>query len=269
MADIHATAVVDPEAKLGSDVTVGPFCVIGPDVELGKGVKLHSHIAVAGRTTIGADCEVYPFASIGHSPQDQKYRGEESRLEIGERTIIRENVTINPGTEGGGLLTSIGADCLVMVGAHIAHDCRVGNHVILVNAATLAGHVVLGDHVIVGGLSAIHQFVRVGQGAFIGGMSGIVADVIPYGMAIGNRASLSGLNLVGLKRRKVPREQIHELRQAYRALFAEEGTLAERTAKVDAEFGTNPLVAEILDFIRSDSDRSFCVPNHGAAPNQG
>jgi UDP-N-acetylglucosamine acyltransferase len=268
MVQIHATAVVDPKAELGADVTVGPFCVLGPQAELGDRVKLHSHVVVAGDTRLGAGCEVYPFASIGHNPQDQKYRGEASRLEIGEATVIRENVTINPGTEGGGLLTKIGSHCLLMVSAHVAHDCQLGDHVILVNAATLAGHVTLGDHVIVGGLSAIHQFVRVGKGAFIGGMSGVERDVIPYGMAIGNRASLAGLNLVGLKRQKRPRQQIHELRQAYRALFAEEGTLIERCAKVEAEFGANPLVSDIVGFIRSDSDRSFCVPNHGAAQDQ-
>ncbi|MEG6509643.1 acyl-ACP--UDP-N-acetylglucosamine O-acyltransferase [Methyloligella sp. 2.7D] len=268
MAQIHATAVIEPGAKIGADVEIGPFCVVGPEVELDDRVRLHSHVVVEGKTAIGAGCEIYPFSSIGHSPQDQKYRGETSRLTIGEDTVIREHVTINPGTEGGGLLTSVGSHCLIMVGAHIAHDCRIGDHVILVNNATLAGHVTVEDHVIVGGLSAIHQFVRIGAGAFIGGMSGVERDVIPFGMAIGNRAVLGGLNLVGLKRRKLPREQIHGLRQAYRALFAEEGTLMERCETVEAEFADNPLVAQVIAFIRSNSDRSFCVPAHGATQDQ-
>jgi UDP-N-acetylglucosamine acyltransferase len=263
MADIHATALVDPNAKLGADVSVGPFCVVGPEVELGAGTRLHSHAVVTGKTRLGAGCEIYPFASVGHAPQDQKYHGEESRLEIGDATVIREGVTINPGTEGGGMLTRIGSHCLIMVNAHVAHDCQVGDHVILVNNATLAGHVVLGDHVIVGGLAAIHQFVRVGEGAFIGGMAGLERDLIPYGMAVGNRAYLAGLNLVGLKRRGSPREEIHGMRQAYRVLFAAEGgTLAERSHKVETDFADNPLVTNVVAFLRSDTDRSILTPNH-------
>ncbi len=268
MANIHATALVDKNAKLGARVEVGPFCVVGPDVSLGDGVVLHSHVAVAGHTSLGEDCKVFPFASVGHAPQDQKYHGEPSRLEVGARTVIRENVTLNPGTEGGGMLTSIGSDCLLMVGVHVAHDCRVGDHVILVNNATLAGHVSVGDHAILGGLCAVHQFVRVGAYGFVGGMSGVEKDVIPFGMVLGNRAHLSGLNIVGLKRARFPREQIHELRQAYRMLFASEGTLKERLEDVDKMFQENPLVRQIVEFITSHSDRSFCVPDNVPAASQ-
>lgn len=264
MVNVHATAVVDKNAKLGAGVKIGPFCVVGPEVSLGDGVVLHSHAVVTGRTTLGAECEVFPFASIGHVPQDQKYHGEPSRLEIGSNTVMREHVTINPGTEGGGMLTSVGSHCLLMVGAHVAHDCRIGDHVILVNNATLAGHVTIGDNAILGGLCAVHQFVRVGAYGFVGGMSGVEKDVIPFGMVLGNRAYLSGLNIVGLKRHGFPRERIHELRQAYRMLFASEGTLMERLEDVDKMFSANPLVRQIVEFIASHSDRSFCVPNNNA-----
>jgi UDP-N-acetylglucosamine acyltransferase len=268
MVNIHATAVVDPSAKLGTGVKIGPFCAIGPDVELGDGVVAHSHAVVTGRTALGANCQVYPFASIGQTPQDVKYHGEPSTLSIGPNTIIREHVTINPGTEGGGLVTRVGSHCLLMVGAHVAHDCQVGDHVILVNNATLAGHVTIGDYAILGGLCAVHQFVRVGAHGFVGGMSGVEKDVIPFGMVLGNRAYLSGLNIVGLKRHGFPRERIHELRQAYRMLFSSEGTLMERLEDVENMFSSNPLVRQIIDFIKSHSDRSFCVPNNVPASSQ-
>jgi UDP-N-acetylglucosamine acyltransferase len=264
MAKIHSTAAVDPGAELGA-VEIGPFCLVGPQARLADGVVLHSHVAVTGRTTIGENCQIFPFTSIGHIPQDLKYHGEESRLEIGPHTVIREHVTINPGTEGGGLVTRVGAHCLLMVGAHVAHDCQLGDHVILVNNATLGGHVAVGDHAILGGLCAVHQFVRIGAHGFVGGMSGVEKDVIPFGMVIGNRAHLSGLNVVGLKRHGFPREQIHELRQAYRMLFASEGTLKERLEDVDKMFPANPLVRQIVDFISSHSDRSFCVPNNNVS----
>src|SRR4030042_261182 len=216
MANIHATAVVDPSAKLGTEVEIGPFCVIGPDVELGDGTMVHSHAVITGRTTLGERCQVYPFASVGQRPQDVKDHGEPSTLTIGPKTTIREHVTINPGTEGGHMATKVGANCLLMIGAHVAHDCELGDNVTLVNGATLGGHVSIGDGAIIGGLSAVHQFVRIGAYAFIGGMSGITADVIPFGMAIGTRANLCGLNGVGVRRKRFPREQIHELRQASR-----------------------------------------------------
>ena len=266
MANIHATAVVDPSAKLGTGVEIGPFCVIGPDVELGEGTRVYSHAAIGGRTTLGAACEVFPFASIGQRPQDVKYRGEPSTLAIGAKTTIREYVTINPGTEGGHMAPKVGANCLLMIGAHVAHDCELGDNVTLVNGATLGGHVSIGEGAIIGGLSAVHQFVRIGAYAFIGGMSGITADVIPFGMAIGNRANLCGLNVVGLRRKGFPREQIHELRQAYRMLFSSEGTLKERLEDVETMFAANPLAKQIIDFIKTESGRSFCVPSNAATP---
>jgi len=266
MANIHATAVVDPSAKLGTNAEIGPFCVIGPDVELGNGVVVHSHAVITGRTTLGPECKVFPFASIGQAPQDVKFHGEPSTLTIGAKTIIREHATVNPGTEGGHMSTKVGSNCLLMIGAHVAHDCEVGDSVTLVNGATLGGHVTIGDGAIIGGLSAVHQFVRIGAYAFIGGMSGITADVIPFGMAIGNRANLCGLNIVGLKRKGFPRDQIHELRQAYRMLFSTEGTLKERLEDVESMFSTNPLTKQVIEFIKTQSDRQFCVPNNAAPP---
>lgn len=268
MSKIHPTALVDPSATLGVDVAIGPFCVVGPDVELGDGVILHSHAVVSGRTTLGSGCKVFPFASLGEPPQDIKYKDEPSALTVGPNTLIREHVTIHRGTKNGHLHTRVGANCFLMIGAHIAHDCEIGDNVTLVNGVTLGGHVSVGDGAIIGGLSAVHQFVRIGAYSFVGGMSGVAADLIPYGMALGNRANLSGLNVIGLKRKGLPREQIHEVRQAYRMLFASEGTLKERLEDVDALFSKNPLVKQIIDFIRSDSDRSFCVPNNVATPTR-
>ncbi len=260
---IHPTALIETGAVIASSAQVGPFCVIGPNVVLGENVRLLSHVVIAGHTTIGANTIVYPFASIGHAPQDLKYKGEASRLEIGSNCQIREYVTINPGTDGGGLLTKIGNDCLLMVGAHVAHDCIVGNNCILVNNATLAGHVHLGDFAIIGGLSAVHQHVRIGAHAMIGGMSGVENDVIPYGTVMGERAHLSGLNIVGLKRRGFEREDIHTLRNAYRLLFAAEGTLQERLDDVAKMFEDNKPVRDIVDFIRVDSGRAICQPKIG------
>ncbi len=260
MADIHPTAIVDPAARLGSDVSIGPYCVVGPDVELADGVRLLSHVVVEGRTSVGPNCVIYPFASIGHVPQDLKYDGEPSRLVIGANNILREHVTMNPGTKGGGMVTEVGNNCLFMVGSHVAHDCRVGDHVVLANNATLAGHVEVGDWAILGGLSAVHQFVRIGRHAMVGGMSGVENDVIPYGSAMGNRAQLMGLNIVGLKRRGFDRKDIHALRTAYRLLFAQEGTMAERLVDVAEMFAGNEAVMEIVAFIQTDSARAICHP---------
>ncbi len=257
---IHPTAIVENGAVLGADVSIGPFCIVGSEVELGDRVRLVSHAVIAGRTRIGADSAIYPFASIGHPPQDLKYRGEASRLEIGRKAIIREHVTMNPGTEGGGMLTKVGDECLFMVGAHVAHDCLLGDHVIMANNATLAGHVEVGDFVILGGLSAIHQFVRIGPHAMIGGMSGVEQDVIPYGMVMGDRANLSGLNIVGLKRRGFSRDGIHTLRTAYRLLFAQEGTMGERLDDAVDIYGTNDAVMDIVRFMRHESSRALCQP---------
>lgn len=260
MANIHPSSVVDPQAKLADSVSIGPFCVVGANVELGDDVVLHSHVVVDGDTSIGAGTEIYPFACIGLAPQDLKFRGEKTRLEIGARNKIREYVTMNPGTEGGGALTKVGDDCLFMVGSHVAHDCVVGHHVILANNATLAGHVRLGDFAIVGGLSAVHQFVRIGPHAMIGGMSGVEHDVIPYGSVMGDRASLCGLNIVGLKRRGFDKETIHRMRSAYRMLFADEGTIKERVDDVSDVFGEEEAVAQILEFVRAQSSRGLTQP---------
>lgn len=260
MSNIHPSSVVDPKAQLADTVTVGPFCIIGPDVVLGDNVELISHVVIEGRTTVGANNKFFPFSSIGHCPQDLKYNGEPSRLEIGNNNIIREHVTLNPGTEGGGMLTKIGNDCLIMVGTHVGHDCQIGNNVILVNNATLAGHVIVEDWAIIGGLSAVHQFCRIGRHAMIGGMSAVENDVIPYGSVTGNRARLAGLNIVGLKRRNFDREIIHSMRTAYRLLFAQEGTMAERVEDVSAMFNECEPVMEILKFIRQDSSRGVCTP---------
>ena len=260
MSNIHSTAVISTKAELGSNFKVGPYCVIGENLKINDGTELISHVVLDGRTTIGANCRIYPFASIGHCPQDLKYSGEPSRLEIGANNVIREHVTINPGTKGGGMLTRVGNNCLFMVGSHVAHDCVIEDNAILVNNATLGGHVRVGEWGIIGGLSAVHQFVRIGKHAMIGGMSGIEHDVIPYGSVIGNRAKLSGLNIVGLKRRGFSREEIHDLRKAYRLIFALEGTLAERLDDVAEDFGQNEPVMEIVDFIRADSTRAICQP---------
>tara|TARA_R110000868_G_scaffold10313_8_gene50581 strand:- start:2193 stop:2993 length:801 start_codon:yes stop_codon:yes gene_type:complete len=260
MTGIHPTAIVDASAEIGEGVSIGPYSVVGPDVRIGDGGVLLSHVVIDGRTELGANCRVYPFASIGHQPQDMKYHGEPSTLKIGANNIFREHVTVNPGTEGGGMVTSIGNNCLFMVGAHVAHDCLVGNHVIMANNATLAGHVVVDDFAIIGGLSAIHQFCRIGRHAMVGGMSGVESDVIPYGSVMGDRARLSGLNVVGLKRRGFSRTDVTALRKAYRLMFAEEGTLAERLQDVHESFSEHEAIMEIVDFLRSDSSRAICQP---------
>ena len=264
---IHETAIVDENATIGANVTVCAYSVIGPNVVLGDGCKLESHVVIGGNTTLGTKNHVFSFASIGLQPQDLKYRGEQSCLEIGSNNVIREYVTMNPGTEGGGMLTKVGDECLFMVGAHVAHDCNVGDSVILANNATLAGHVEVGDFAILGGLSAIHQFVRIGKHSMIGGMSGIENDVIPYGSAMGNRAYLSGLNVVGLKRRYFSRKTIHEMRKAYRLLFAEEGTMAERMDDALESFGAVEPVMDIIQFIQSgaDTSRAICRPKFNRA----
>ncbi|PTB87584.1 acyl-[acyl-carrier-protein]--UDP-N-acetylglucosamine O-acyltransferase [Thalassospira xiamenensis] len=265
MSKVHPTAIVEDGAQIGQDVEIGPYCVVGPQAVLGDRVKLHSHVVVAGITSIGEDSTIFPFASVGHAPQDLKFKNEPSRLIIGKRNKIREGATLNPGTEGGGMETTIGDDCLFMAGAHVGHDCHIGNHCILVNNGTLAGHVMVDDFAIVGGLSAVHQFVRIGKHAMIGGMTGVESDIIPYGSVIGNRAYLSGLNLVGLKRRGFDRETIHALRKAYRLLFAQEGTLAERVEEVSKDFENVGPVMEIITFLKAESMRSVCTPKYDSS----
>lgn len=260
---IHPTAIVSETAKLGDGVTIGPYCVVDGDVELGNEVELISHVVVTGQTQIGAHTRIFPFASVGNPPQDLKYSGEKSRLVIGKGCTIRENVTINPGTRGGGMETRIGNDCLFMAGAHVAHDCRIGNNVIVANYVAIAGHCQIGDFVNLGGLVGVHQFVRIGSHAFIGAQSMVDADIIPYGMAVGNRARLAGLNLIGLKRRKFPREQIHQLRAGYRALFSGENTLSERVDKTAEAYRDAPLVKDVIAFIKDAPTRSLCLPADG------
>ena len=260
MTNIHPTAVVEKGAKLGANVHIGAFCVVGSDVTLGDNVRLESHVAIAGVTEIGEGTQIFPFASLGHTPQDLKFKGEKSKLVIGKNNKIREHVTMNPGTEGGGMLTEVGDNCLFMVGSHVAHDCKVGNNVILANNATLAGHVEVGDHAVIGGLAAIHQFVRIGHHAMIGGMSGIENDVIPYGNAFGERANLNGLNLVGLKRRGYEKDEINSLRNAFKSLFEGEGNFSDRVARVGKDFQDFTPVQEIIHFIQEDSSRSLCQP---------
>ena len=262
-AQVHPTAVVSPHAKIGADVKIGPYSVIGDDVVLHEGVELVSHVAIAGLTEIGKDTRIFPFASIGHQPQDLKYHGEPSRLIIGERCVIRENVTVNTGTEGGGMETRIGNDCLLMASSHVAHDCKIGNNVVIANYVGIAGHCNVGDFVRFGGICGVHQHVRIGEHAFIGAQSMVDADVIPYGMAVGNRAKLAGLNLVGLKRRGFDREAIHGLRAAYRMLFSSEGNLRERVEDAATLFQNEPLVQDVLAFVTSSAERPLCLPGNG------
>ena len=259
MADavIHPSAVIEPGAEIGPGVSIGPFCVIGSQVRLAAGVELKSHVVIAGDTSVGEGTVIFPFASIGQDPQDLKFKGEHTRLEIGARNRIREYVTMNPGTGGGGGVTRIGDDGLFMANCHVAHDCQIGNRVVLVNSVAVAGHCVLGDDVIVGGLSGIHQFVRIGRGAMIGALSMVTADVIPYGLVQGPRAHLDGLNLVGLKRRGANRAEIAELREVLARLH--DGSFRD-TARELASMDRGAMVGEVLDFILGPSERSFLKP---------
>lgn len=260
MSQIHPTALVAAGAELGADVEIGPFCTVGPAVRLGDGTRLISHVVIDGATSIGAGCTIYPFAVLGAPPQHLAHKGEDTRLEVGERNLIREHVTMQTGTVGGGGVTKVGSDSLYMVGAHVAHDCTIGDRVTFANNATLGGHVTVGDFVFMGGLCAVHQFSRIGRYAFVGGGGIVTKDVIPYGSVWGNHAHLEGLNLVGLKRRGFSREAINALRAAYRLLFADEGTFQERLEDVAEIHAGNIEVMEIIDFIRSDNNRPLCLP---------
>ncbi len=262
---IHPQAEIDPAARIaegaeiGAGARVGPFCIVGEKAKLGRGVVLKSHVVVTGDTEIGEETVIFPFASIGEIPQDLKYAGEETRLVIGRRNRIREGVTMNIGTAGGGGITRVGDDCLFMTGAHVAHDAQVGNRVIMANQVAVAGHCVIEDDVIIGGLSGIHQFVRIGRGAIIGALTMVTNDVIPHGLVQAPRGQLDGLNLVGLKRRGVAREDITALRAAYQMLAQGEGTFQERAERLREE-SDSPHVREIADFILSRTDRSFLTP---------
>jgi UDP-N-acetylglucosamine acyltransferase len=260
MPQIHPTAIVAPGAVMAEDVVIGPYCTVGENVVLDVGVRLVSHVVVDGHTTVGAGTRIFPFASIGLEPQDLKYRGERSALLIGSNNRIREYVTMNPGTAGGGMVTRVGDNCLFMVGVHIAHDCQIANHVIMANNATLGGHVVIDDYAVLGGLCAIHQYVRIGRHAMIGGMSGVERDVIPYGQVMGDRARLCGLNIIGMQRRGFNREDIQGLRNAYQVLFSSDGTLSDRVNETAERFGGIGPVDDIIEFIQADSSRAFCQP---------
>lgn len=258
--NIHPTAVVAEGAVLGPGVMVGPYCVIGPEVRLAANVTLKSHVVVDGDTKIGEGTVIFPFASIGGVPQDLKFRGETSRLRIGANNTIRESVTMNPGTEGGGMVTRVGDGNLFMVNVHVAHDCQVGDGNVFANNVSLAGHVIVEDNVVIGGHAGVHQFVRIGRGAMVGVLSAVLADVIPYGTVTGDAAKLGGLNLVGLKRRGASKDEMNGLRAAFKTLFGETGTLKERAEAVKGEFTGNRLVDTVTAFILSESDRSFCQP---------
>ncbi len=260
MTQIHPTAIVSSGAQLGQDVEIGAFCTVGPKVQLGDGVKLISHVVIDGATQVGAGTTIYPFAFLGGPPQHLAHKGEDTRLVVGERNIIREHVTMHTGTVGGGGVTTVGSDSLYMVGAHVAHDCVVGDRVTFANNATLGGHVVIGDFVFMGGLSAVHQFTRIGRYSFVGGGGVVTKDIIPYGSVWGNHAHLEGLNLVGLKRRGFTREAINALRAAYRLLFADEGTFQERLDDVAETHAGTPEVMEIVNFIRAEANRPLCLP---------
>ena len=258
MTDIHSTAVIGVSTKIGKGVRIGPYCVVGPFVQLDDAVTLKAHVVVDGHTIIGAGTTIYPFASIGSAPQDLKFNGEPSHLIIGKNNTIREHVTMNPGTAGGGLRTVIGDNCLFMVGAHVAHDCLIGNHVIMANNATLGGHVMVGDRVVIGGLAAVHQFIRIGAFAVIGGASGVETDVIPFGRVKGDRAYLAGLNLVGLERGGFSKDQIKTMQKAVNHLFGESGTLEERVQDLEKDFGTDSNIGQIIQFVRGRNRFGLC-----------
>jgi UDP-N-acetylglucosamine acyltransferase len=255
---IHKTAIIDPKAKIFSDVEIGPYCVIGPDVEIGEKTIIQSHVNITVNAKIGKGNKIYPFVSINH-PQDLKYNGEPSNLIIGDNNKIREYVTINPGTAGGGGKTVIGNNCLFMISSHIAHDCLVGNNVIIANNVPLGGHAIIEDNVVIGGNSAVQQFTRIGKMAMIGGMTGVMHDVIPYGLSTGNRNSLTGLNLIGLRRAKFENKNIIGLSEAYKEIFATKN-IYENISKLTVSLKENPLVTNVINFITKDKKRSICTP---------
>ena len=257
---VHETAVVDQGAKLGAGVAIGPYCIVGPEVLLGEGVELKSHVTIEGRTEIGPETVVFPFAALGASPQDFAHKGGDNQLLIGARNIIREHVTMHPGADYGRGVTRVGDDGYFMVGAHVAHDCVVGDHVVISNNVMLAGFVSVGNYANLGGLSAVHQFCRIGRYAMVGAMSMVAGDIIPFGSVLGNRAHLAGLNIVGMKRRGLPRTAIHAVRSAYKGIFDKDGVLSERVEAAANAHQDDPYVMEIINFIRADADRPLCLP---------
>ena len=256
---IDKNSLVHKGAKISNSAKIGPYVVIGQNVEIGENVKIYSHVNISGNTKIGNGTKIFPFASIGSDPQDLKYNGEETKLIIGKNNIIREHVTINPGTSGGGGLTKIGNNCLFMISSHVAHDCYVGNNVVIANNVPLGGHVCIEDDVIIGGNSAVQQFTRIGKLAMIGGMTGVLHDVIPFGLSIGNRNYLQGLNLIGLRRSNYNNKDILELSEAYKEIFLTKN-LNENLRKLNSKFEKNPLVKEVINFINKDKKRSISTP---------
>ena len=256
---IHKTAIVDPKAKISTNVNIGPYSIIGPNVEIGEDTDINSHVSIAGYTKIGKKNKIYPFSSIGNNPQDLKYNGEKSYLEIGDSNTIREYVSINPGTDGGGGLTKIGNNCLFMVSSHVAHDCVIGDNVVAVNNVAIGGHVQIDDNAIIGGNSAIHQYIRIGKFAMIGGICAVIRDVIPYGLVHGNRSVLQGINLIGLRRKNIPNQEIALLSKAYKEIFKSEN-LSENLKNLSDDFKKNDLVIEIVNFLQKDKKRPICTP---------
>jgi UDP-N-acetylglucosamine acyltransferase len=267
MSRIDPTARIEDGAIIGDDVSIGPYCIVGKDVTLGAGCRLLAHVNIAGHTTIGAGATIYPFASLGSPPQSLAYRDEPTRLVIGESCIIRESVTMNIGTASGRGVTTVGDRCFFMAYSHVGHDCIVGNDVVFANSATLGGHCEIGDFAWIGGLAAIHQFTRVGAQAMIGGVSGIVSDVIPYGVAVGDRAVLEGLNVIGMRRRKFTKQRVHLVRAFYETLFFGPGTFAERLSEAQAAPPADPAIAEIIAFVAGSKKRSLCLPRGRQAPD--
>ena len=256
---IHNSSVIDKKAKIGKNVKIGPFCFVGPKVQINDNVELISNVHIEGKTIVGEGTKIYPFSSIGTPPQDKKYKGEDNSLEIGKNNIIREYVTINPGTKGGGEKTTIGDNCLLMISSHVAHDCKIGNNVVIANNVPLGGHVTIEDSVVIGGNSAVQQFTRIGRLAMIGGMTGVLKDVIPFGLSFGNRNYLRGINLIGLKRKKYNNKEIMELDQAFKKIFSSKN-LHENLSKINGEYKENGLVKEVIDFIGKDKKRPICTP---------
>lgn len=257
VTNVHPTAIIEPGARLGVDVEIGPWCHVGPDVTIGDRTRLVSHVVVDGHTSIGEGALLYPFCTVGLAPQDLKYRGEPTRCEIGARTQIREHCTIHRGTVTGSGVTRVGADCLLMAVVHVAHDCEIGDGVVIANNVVMGGHVSIGAGAVIGGAAALHQFVRIGRGAMVGGVSGVEADVIPFGSVIGNRARLSGLNVIGLRRRGVDRAGLHRMRSAIRVLFGPTGVFSARLAEARETYGDDPMVSEVLAFIDAPSKRGL------------
>ena len=259
--EVHKTSVIEDGAIIGNNCFIGPFCTVGKDVILKSNVKLISHISINGNTLIGEGTKIWPFASIGNDPQDLKFEGEPTFLEIGSRNKIRESVSINPGTKGGGGITKIGDDCLFMLGSHVGHDCKVGNNVVMTNNSALAGHVIVQDRVIIGGLSGIHQHCRIGEGAMIGALSMVANDVAPFTTVMGERANLVGLNIIGLRRRGINNEEIKCLREVYNQLFQPNIILREKAIEISKQNIKSVLVEKLISFICSSTKRSFIKPN--------